>query len=128
MKTVIQDLNGNRLFYEVEKNYSHTHTFYTSDGKIIQICIQYPPDELIVVGIVDHFRLSECVCYYTPSQSTMWYDLNYRFGTTLVEDLFVFRRETIPNLVRQVNLQGKVTKKHIKQIKKLYDTSNWIWP
>ena len=127
MKTVIQDLKGNRLYYEEITLYNKQHTFYASDGKILKVSIQWPLDELIEVGVVDGFNLGS-TGYYTPKHSTMWYNLNYRFGTTLVEDLSVFRRESISNLRRDVNLNNKVTKKHIKQVKKLYDTSNWIWP
>ncbi len=127
MKTVIQDLEGNRLYYEVDHLYDCRHTFYASDGTILQVVMQWPPDEFIDIRVVEGFNLGSVV-YYTRPHSAMWYNLNHRFGITLVEDLSVFRKETIPNLMRNVYIHNKVTKKHIKQIKKLYDTSNWIWP
>jgi len=127
MKSVIQDLRGNRLYYEEIPLYNKQHTFFASDGKILKVSMQWPPDELMDIDVVDGFNLGS-IGYYTPKHSTMWYNLNHRFGTTLVEDLSVFRKQTIPNLVRTVYVSNKVTKKHIKQIKKLYDTSNWIWP
>jgi len=127
MKTVIQDLKGNRLYYEEVTLYNKQHTFYASDGKILQVVIQWPPDELIDIRVVEGFNLGSVV-YYTTRHNTMWHNLNLRFGITLVEDLSVFRKETIPNLVRNVYIHNKITKKHIKQIKKLYETSNWIWP
>lgn len=127
MKTVIQDLNGNMLFYEEEKYDWQSNTFYSKDGKIITVTYQWEPDRLMRVEVVKGYNLGKSL-YDNTNHIYLWQDLSSRFGTTLLEDLDVFRKKTIPNQACEVYIPEPVPDIHISLVKELYDTSNWIWP
>lgn len=128
MKTVIQDLKGNILFYEEIPFTSTSHTFFTTNDTLVRLTYQWEPDRLLILDYIEEFVHNGITVSSISNKQVIVDFLSFYFNILLVEDIAMFRKEGMSSYSGAVYVSDDVTDAHIEEVKALYNTSNWIWP